>query len=195
MHGSGPSGPDDADAEVVEDLDALDAEVAAEMLINPDGLGDGVPVPLCDAVVDAALAASGPDADVDDASDADAERGALAAAEAPPVPTVADLVTSAEVDRAGYVTSPIHPWGRRAIGRITTWPAHKPLENRSVSAKCYLHPGCASPAKSRRTCSDAVLLEWLMSGQVPPPGATHEVKQAMIAAHRAQFAAIFARGA
>lgn len=114
-------------------------------------------------------------------SDAEAEAAALAAATAAPphLPSSADYVANCDVSASGYVTTSLPPLsGVAIVGRITSWPAHKPEMSRSVSCRCYLHPGCTSPAKSRRAMPNEVLLRWLFAGEHLPEGTAAEKKAA-----------------
>ena len=98
-------------------------------------------------------------------------------------PTVADLV-AASVLNAGYrVVCSLPPWSSmtdKQIGRITTWPEHKPYELRSISCQCYRHSGCKSRAYKTRQATEQMLMTWLYSGKVEPgctKGRTAELKQ------------------
>lgn len=81
--------------------------------------------------------------------------------------TIDELVRSATFTAQGYVSTDIEPFCRqKPCGRVTTWPASKPLHQRSVSMRCYMHPSC-SFAKPRSKVTDSDLLSWLFS--MPPP--------------------------
>ena len=195
VDGIGPSGPDDADAEDFAGMDLLDLEVAAELVFDPDGHGAWAVIAPGD---DHAAGAGGPDEDpgvpFDEASDAEAERQALVAADGAALAPAA-LAASAIMDVGGYVTSTAPPWSDLGnIGRITSWPWDKPEMQRSCSAKCYVHPGCSSPAKVRWKTPDALLLKWLFSAQIPLADASRDAKKALCNAHKADFARIFAEG-
>jgi hypothetical protein len=129
-----------------------------------------------------------------DALDQDVLEDALEAAVVAEVSPVGDvqLALSSQVSSTGYVSSPAGIWSTLgSIGRVTSWPAHKPMLVRSVSMKCYLHPGCTSPAKGRSKVSDQFLLEWLFAG-VHEPGAASGRKKELGSLHRALFVTRFA---
>ena len=134
----------------------------------------------------------------DAASDFEAEMDAAAAvvALAPVAPeapaTVEQLVAASEVTPLGYVSCSVPPFiAKPMIGRLTTWPADRPVERRSVSMRCYMHTGCVSSAKGRTKISDDQLLRWLFSGEFKPD-ATSAQKKAGAIEHKAHFAAILA---
>lgn len=93
-----------------------------------------------------------------------------------------DPVVHATLGVGGYITCTVAPFNNGVIGRITTWPESKPMENRSSSCKCYMHPKCAV-AKARWKVTDDMYIQWLFS--VPPPsaGATADEKRALAEAH------------
>lgn len=79
--------------------------------------------------------------------------------------TIADAVAAARVDELGYVSCPLPPFDKPQVwARITTFPADKPLPQRSVSCRCYLHTNC-SICKKRSQVADEDLLRWAFSGQ------------------------------
>ena len=86
-------------------------------------------------------------------------------------PTIMECIDAALTGPLGYITCPLGRWRDVAmIGRIITWPASKPIAQRSVSVRCYLHPTCTSPAKLRHSVSDRLLYGWLFlasMSQVP----------------------------
>lgn len=147
-----------------------------------------------------------PDAAADDENDdaeALAESGALEMAAtadvdlgAMPAPTdhtqtPQSLAASATVSDLGYVSSPDPRFNDVPnIGRITTWPAKMPLERRSVSCRCYMHPNCTSPAKRRWAVGDDILLQWLFSGQCDP-NASRERKEKLGEEHRAKWRTLY----
>lgn len=89
----------------------------------------------------------------------------------PPPPSPEQLADLCEVDDRGQVWCAIPPFSvYRPVGRITTWPESKPLEKRSVSIRCALHPKC-NVAKSRSKVTDRELLVWLFSGDALGLGA------------------------
>lgn len=80
-------------------------------------------------------------------------------------PTPAAAAAACAVSKLGYVTCSLEPFkSKNVIGRITTWPENKPLNNRSVACRCYLHPKC-SGALPRRVVEDEALLLWLCSAK------------------------------
>ena len=116
---------------------------------------------------------------------------AAVGAEVSPVGDV-DLALSPQVSATGYVSSPAGIWSTLgSIGRVTSWPAQKPMLARSVSMKRYLHPGCTCPAKGRTKVSDQFLIEWLFAG-VHEPGAASGRKKELGSLHRALFVTRFA---
>jgi hypothetical protein len=107
---------------------------------------------------------------------------------APAEATLDDVCEAAIISTRGYVTSPVGPWGSMSmVGRLTTWPEKVAMDNRSCSMKCYVHPGCTSPARKRHRVTDAALLRWLFSGELPAEGGTSIEKKALGLAHRALF--------
>lgn len=97
--------------------------------------------------------------------------------------TVQQAVAAAVVSSSGHVSCPLSPFSSRAFwARITTFPDTAPMENRSVSCYCYLHPKC-SVAKKRRMVSDEKLLEWAFSG-VDEPGASRERRTELGKTHK-----------
>ena len=156
------------------------------------------------------LGSIGPEAaaDVDRETDEEAEEAAppAAAAAAPDdsglgpdigvaAKTPRELAARAEVSATGYVSIADLPRSAylRHPGRITTWPESKPLEHRSVSIRCYFHPGC-SVAKVRARVTDLRLLEWLFSAEVDMSAPIAE-QHAVRARHKASFCDIFSRPA
>lgn len=136
----------------------------------------------------------------DGASASEGEREAMQAAaavvveEAPqeePLPTVSQLVAASSVSELGYITCSLPPMAEFAgsIGRITTWPSTRPVESRSVSAKCYMHSSCGSPAKGRRVISDNQLLCLLYSGRYEP-GANGARRRELAAEHKKMWSAV-----
>ena len=113
----------------------------------------------------------------------------------PPIElTPAECAEVAQVSGMGYITCPLPPWDSKPmIGRLTSWPEARPMLLRSVSLKCYLHPGCGSPAKGRWAVSDNQLLRWLFSG-VCEEGATKHRKHELRLLHAAAWQPIFDEG-
>jgi len=94
----------------------------------------------------------------------------------------------AEVSGMGYVSCSLSPWDVKPnIGRITTWPKEKAYVCRSISATCYLHIGCKSPARLVWSCSEEVMLKWLLSGVVPRADVPSAEKKELGVQHRAMF--------
>ena len=107
-------------------------------------------------------------------------------------PTIADFVEASDVNDVGYVTCPLEPWASKArVGRISTWPFNKPLENRSVAMRCYVHPNC-TVAKARWRVTDQQLLKWLFSGTIPESGCTAARRAELQKQHVALFPGILA---
>ena len=81
--------------------------------------------------------------------------------------TAVEKAAGANVDCLGYISHPDSlefNIDKVLIGRITTWPREEPLLRRSVSIKCWMHPGCGSPARKRHQVDDALLLQWFFQG-------------------------------
>ena len=93
-----------------------------------------------------------------------------------------EAVRACTVSPMGYVTCDIEPYKSllSPLARITTWPASKPLASRSVSIRCYRHPGC-SFAKTRWSITDNDLLCWLFSGDLTAAGSRDFLKEKGIA--------------
>lgn len=130
--------------------------------------------------------------------DGDVERDLLFVVQAaveeelPATPTVAEAAAASTVSQTGYIVCSIEPWRSiPALGRITTWPANRALEQRSSSMRCYLHPRC-SVAKKRSDVTDDIYMRWLYSGTVLDPDATAERKKECAAEHMALFKQMFA---
>ena len=83
----------------------------------------------------------------------------------PDFPSHVVAAQACAVSPLGYVSCPLGLWScRPSIGRLTSWPASKPVALRSISMTCYLHPNCSSPAKRRGAVSDDQMLQWLFFG-------------------------------
>lgn len=124
-------------------------------------------------------------------SNPEAEEAAAGQAADEPLaePALASAAETAVISGLGYISCPTAPWNAiAAIGRITTWPANKEERFRSVSCRCYLHSSCVSPAKGRSKVTNEQLIAWLLSGEIPPAGASSAAKTAMGVAHKAKFA-------
>lgn len=119
----------------------------------------------------------------DSARDA-AERAAEAL---PPEASVEQAVAAAEVDSAGYITVPVGPWSALPVlGRLTSWPEEKPVELRSVSCRCRMHPRC-SVTKARRRITDAQLVAWLVSASPLPLDTQPAARKLAADEHKAAF--------
>ena len=139
---------------------------------------------------DAAAAETG---DVLEADDVELDAAIEEAEEVERPPTLADTVAAAVIGPGGYVTCPLLSWDKvKIIGRLTSWPAHKPEIERSWSMKCMLHPGCSSPAKRRHAVSNELFLSWLFQGSLIrlDPAATQEQQKRDGVAHRALWPAL-----
>ena len=175
--------PDDADAEMCEDLDPLDIEAAADELLDPE---ENVAVAEAAARDDMADVEAGGDDALGDERDEEDRALEMAEAEAHGLPS--ELAERAVVDALGVIRLDEPPWDRfDKIGRITNSPVHKPPERQNVSCRCYIHRNCVTPAKVRHRITDAKLREWLFSGQVPDRDASRDDKVAMGVAHKALF--------
>jgi hypothetical protein len=117
-----------------------------------------------------------------------------AASDGGEMPSVAEAVQKALTTPLGYVSCELGPWlAKPMVGRLTSWPEGQPAQSRSVSMKCYLHPGCSSPAVKRwNIISDDVFYTWLFKGKIPDPGATTAAKKALGVEHKAAWATVFA---
>ena len=113
-------------------------------------------------------------------------------AAAPRDASPAEAAAAARIGVAGYISCPIPPWDTVPNpGRLTTWPDHKPLAQRSVAVRCYLHSGC-TVTKGRSRVTDDLLLKWLFSGEVVPKTATAAYRAAKKAAHLSLFKTMMA---
>jgi hypothetical protein len=75
--------------------------------------------------------------------DGDDDVLAMAAAElieemgAAALPSVLEAVLACTISGLGYVTCSMAPFDRPAcLGRVTTWPSHRAMEQRSLSLRC-----------------------------------------------------------
>jgi hypothetical protein len=128
------------------------------------------------------------EADLQDDSFA-AEAEEEVAVDAPQGGDVQVAIAQAVISPLGYVSVAVPPWNTLpSVGRVTTWPAATMLQNRSCSVKCYMHPGCGSPAKRRQAVKDQQLLNWLFSMQPMPLGTVAE-KRAACVEHKSKWAA------
>jgi hypothetical protein len=108
-------------------------------------------------------------------------------AAAPRDASPAEAAAAARIGVAGYISCHIPPWDTVPNpGRLTTWPESKPMAQRSVALRCYLHPGC-TVTKGRSRVTDDLLLKWLFSGEVVPKTATAAFRAAKKAAHLSLF--------
>ena len=169
-----------APLEFVEDmakecLEALGAEIEPED-VDVDAASSGAP-PMTEGVPSAPKDTDREDvgpsgglvADVEEDSDQAAEES-LSTRPSVEGPTKIDVRKDVIMDDNGFISCPRQPWAEFAsIGRITTWPANKPMEKRSVSCKCHIHAAkCSSPARMRIAVTDEELLAWLFAGKCEP---------------------------
>lgn len=120
---------------------------------------------------------------------------AEAAAENSPENMIELFIASARVSGMGYVSCPVEPMNRMVnVGRITTFPASKPLPQRSVAVKCYLHSNC-SVTRQRSRFEDHQLLRWLFAGECLPGGASAAQRAAAGTRHKALSNELLARAA
>ena len=111
--------------------------------------------------------------------------------ESPETVSIEDAIKHCHISGLGYITCDIPPWDAlKTIGRITTWPEKRPEEMRNISCRCYMHTNCFSKAKTVRNCSRDVLLRWLLSGEIPPPGARPAEKKKLAQNHKDGFAGV-----
>ena len=105
------------------------------------------------------------------------------------------FIASATVSGMGYVSCPVEPMNRIVnVGRITTFPASKPLPQRSVAVKCYLHSNC-SVTRQRSRFEDHQLLRWLFAGECLLEGASAVQRAAAGTHHKALSNELLARTA
>jgi hypothetical protein len=177
---------ENSDDDFAKGLDPEDARDVADGLLGSLGVDDELEAT---AVADSHVSGDGRENSGDESagsSDADAEVEALAMGPRP-LPSVEDFVAHSHVGPLGYVTTTLAPLDRLpVIGRITSWPHSKPELLRSTSCKCKLHPGCSTPARSRRVADNDLLLRWLFAGEYLPEGSRAE-KEAARRAHEAMF--------
>jgi len=138
------------------------------------------------------------------ASDPEAEQavvlevGAAAAADAegapagPAVPAAAavafDMVSLAHVDDRGIVTCADPAWVEEPmIGRVTRWQRHG---RENISAKCFMHPACSSPARLSSRTPERTFLRWLLEGERVGPEAPREARLAAAKRHFEAFARV-----
>ena len=120
---------------------------------------------------------------------------AEAAAENGPENIIELCIASARVSGMGYVSCPVEPMNRIVnVGRITTFPANKPLAQRSVAVKCYLHSNC-SVTRLRSRFEDHHLLRWLFAGECLPHGASAAQRAAAGTRHKALSNELLTRAA
>lgn len=178
--------PEDVVADVLAEFGRLfGEEEMGDDFLEPaaaDGEGD-------DQTEDAALLAEDLEAQVAAAEGSPAESSGEGAGEALDPAVVA--AAAATISPTGYVSSSAGAWSEVAmVGRITTWPAHKPEETRSVSCRCYVHTNCRSPARRRFAITNEDLLRWLFSA-VREPGAPRARQQELAKQHQAQWQVLF----
>ena len=202
---------DSAPATVVSNHGDADGDAASHPGSDSDScLGDLDPGPLdapdlveelehalgLDADIDCAadppaLTEGDADSDGEAASDPEAEVALLDDAAPPGPPGPADYVATCTMTPLGYISTTLPPLSALAVvGRITDWPADKPEPDRSCSCRCYMHPGCTTPAKRRRFLTNDLLLRWLFAGDFLPDG-TREEKKAAGERHKRMFKDMF----
>lgn len=115
------------------------------------------------------------------------------AEEAAPSNTQLDVAVAAcSISATGHISCTKAPWRERAsLGRLTTWPASLPEDQRSISLRCTAHSRC-SVAKKRKVVSDSLLIRWLLQGKRPPPLASCAEKDRSRDEHMALFRQMFA---
>ena len=101
------------------------------------------------------------------------EEDAAATAEGSPTPL--QLVAAAFEDDAGYVYCGLEPFrsdSKYRIGRITSFPASRPPEERLWRAVCYQHTRCQTPPRHASCVTREQLLLWLFSPCPEGPAAS-----------------------
>ena len=210
------SAPDDADAQQ-DFLEQVVAEAEAELC---DGLGEAAMQDIGEAMLDvmhridhAADDFFLGDADradvVAEAHDSDAEEEDAIIPEDPPVaaptpplapgpplpippPTLEECLANSKLDGLGYISLRLAPWDAVAhVGRITDWPASREKERMSVGCKCYVHPACNSPAKTRQVVTDAFLKRWLFHAKFEAGASKARIRELGVE-HRKLFHYMFA---
>ena len=210
------SAPDDADAQQ-DFLEQVVAEAEAELC---DGLGEAAMQDIGEAMLDvmhridhAADDFFLGDADradvVAEAHDSDAEEEEAIIPEDPPVaapppplapgpplpippPTLEECLANSKLDGLGYISLRLAPWDAVAhVGRITDWPASREKERMSVGCKCYVHPACNSPAKTRQVVTDAFLKRWLFHAKFEAGASKARIRELGVE-HRKLFQYMFA---
>ena len=82
-------------------------------------------------------------------------------------PTIDELIAATAIGPTGDVSCGLAPFSAmRRVGRVSTWPDHKPEFERSASVLCNIHSGRGvkcQVAKVRRLCDDKKALTWLYS--------------------------------
>ena len=115
---------------------------------------------------------------------------------APALPTLDAVCKAAVISSMGFVTSLAGPWASiPIIGRLTDWPKKNPIPLRNCTMKCYLHPGCTTPAMKRYNVDNDQLLRWLFLGEIPAKDATPAAKKVLTQAHKALWVSQFVVGA
>ena len=148
---------DDVPADVIGDILDCDAAVpesafADMMVVEPHNFEDDPNLfdePEAEAKAEEQVAEAEVEEALDDAVGAAASLQELA---------IAHSVMGA----LGYINTDVLPWSALVnVGRITDWPKDKPEQDRSVSCRCYMHPGCGTPAKRRHAVTDRIFSSWL----------------------------------
>lgn len=95
------------------------------------------------------------------------------------------------IDSIGSISCSLEPWlSWGVLGKLTTWPSHKPEAQRSMSVKCALHYKC-SVAKKRNLGTDEKVLWWLYSAGVPTWPRDAREQLAAAESHRRQWVGLF----
>lgn len=176
----------DLGAAVMEDVRGIMLEAAENFAsLGDDDAAEGIDVWPSDDFGEQAHADSESDLELEKAivategAESGHEDGLVAAPSV--VPSVLDLCSQAVIDENGYISCPVAPWSAwPTLARLSSWPASKPLEQRSVSVKCHMHTGCSSPAKRRAAVTNQQLLHWLFQGtphERPLVGEMQELKR------------------
>ena len=189
----GMGGETGVEAELFDglDVDVLD-DLHLELFGEPLDLDLGLSVASPDLDGDFGVEAEEVDELVLEGASPD-EEGTPEAASASTGMSVDEAIAHCHISGMGYVTCDVAPWSSAGtLGRITTWPACKKEEERGIGCSCQLHSKCTSPAKDVAATSRQALLRWLLSGVIPPKGASTDFKRALGDRHRAAFSGIMA---
>jgi len=106
----------------------------------------------------------------------------------PHVPTIDQyMANSIRGEGSGNITSTLPPYDAMwRVGRWSDYPQSVEPKLRNFSMACSYHKKC-SVTRKRHRVSDEVLLRWLFSGEVLPPGSNDEQKSAAQAKHQKLF--------